>query len=155
MRRCVVMSLLLGAVLALTSCAPIRSGTYTLASTTCGADVLGGKFILVAKNVTVTDTKPVFILPLGTPRDYKAMDEILATNKGDLLTNVRITSKSNLVYLIAAFGVQKVTVSADVWRLATIAEIADPAGRQLCTLDECSKLGDTIYHGRNGGGNRL
>ncbi|MBK8167255.1 MAG: hypothetical protein IPK64_15040 [bacterium] len=137
MRRLMILCLILAAMVALSSCAPARSGTFTVASTTCGADALGAKYVLVKKNATAVDSKPIFLFQLGMPRDYAAISKILKENNGDLLTNVRIYPQTTLFLFL--FGSAKVTVSADVWRRATVAELADPDGRPLLSRED---LGD-------------
>jgi len=131
--------LILGSLM-LSSCAPARSGVFTVASTKCGADVLGSKFVLVKKNVSADDSKVIFIFEFGTPRDYKTMEKILAETGGDLLTNVRVTHQTKMVYLLMVFGVDKVMVSADVWRIASQAEIDSGSAGECFTLDQIGEI---------------
>ena len=99
------------------SCAPIRSGTFTVASPDKDISIIGSKIELVQKAATATVTTPIFLIPLGTPpKDSDAMRQILEQYHGDFLTNVTVQSRSELFLF---FGSQKTTVTADVWKVVS------------------------------------
>jgi hypothetical protein len=132
---------LLAGLLACCGCAPVHSGNYTLASTMHGAEIMGSQFVLVAENATAVDEVPIFFVMMGMPHDYDAMQMILDENGGDVLTNVRVT---NTQQVFLCFGSAKVRVSADVWRVATSAELETGSPGDFRTLDQ---IGDVAYRG--------
>lgn len=137
--RVIVVAALLAALVFAVGCAPVRSGTYTLASTSLGPDDLGGKFVLVEKGVTKTASNPIFIFQFGIPRDYKVIEDILEEHNGDLLTNLNITTKSNLFLFIV--GSNSVTIECDVWRKASAGDYGNLPADQLKSLDEVGEVG--------------
>lgn len=97
------------------SCAPIRSGTFTIASPDKDISIMGLKHKLVKKAATHTVSIPIFLFPWGTPpKDNEAMREILKEHDGDFLTNITVESKSEIILF---FGSQKTIVTADVWKI--------------------------------------
>lgn len=119
-------------------CAPGRSGTFTIASTTMGANDLGGNFVLVQKDATASHTVPIVIFPFGVPQDYKAMEDILEDTGGDILANVRVTYKTTLVLFL--FGSAKANVTCDVWRKAGPDDLGALSQDKLYSLEEIGKV---------------
>jgi len=113
--------------------APVRSGTYTLASTKHDASVLGSKFVLVEENAFGSASTPIIFFPFGFPRDYLVMDEVLTRYDGDLLTDIKFTSKSTV---FVAFGAFQLKMTCDVWKLADRAALSGESGEHVYSLDE-------------------
>ena len=97
-----------------TGCAPVRSGVFTVASTKRSADVLGSTFVLVKRGATGSATVPIVFAPLGVPRDYKVMEDILMVYGGDVLTNVSITNK---LWIFLFVGANTISITCDVWKI--------------------------------------
>ena len=136
MHKYMMSGLLLVAVVAAGCSAPVRSGNYTVASTKHDASVLGSEFVLVKKNATGTATTPIILFPFGFPKDYKVMKNILDENNGDILTNVKITTKITMVLFY--FGATKLSITCDVWRLADHSDVGGKA--QTYDVSEIGKV---------------
>lgn len=132
MQRRTALLVLLAALIAVGGCAPVRSGSYTLASTDLGAEDLGGEFVLVQKAATAQGATPVFFVPFSYPRDYEIMAQMLEEHGGDLLTNVTFTSSVSL--FLGLIGQIELDIQADVWRKAD--GMSHVAPGELKTLDE-------------------
>lgn len=139
MFRYVILGLLLVPLVAAGCSAPVRSGTYTVASTKHGADVLGSEFVLVKKSATGSASTPIILVPFGFPRDYEVMEKILEEHGGDILTNVKMTSSSTLFLF---FGAYKLDVTCDVWKVAGSADAGGKSGERTFAISE---IGDVDF----------
>lgn len=137
MNRLILAVLLVALVFAAGCTAPIRSGVYSVASTSIGPEELGGQFVLVQKGAMASASTPIILFPVGFPRDSELMEQVLSDHGGDLLTNVTLTSK---VSVFIAFGSYKLDVVCDVWRRATAEEMGRLDSDELKTLDEIGEL---------------
>jgi len=113
MKKNIVPILLLSSFLIFNSCSQ-RIGDFTIISTK-NIEV-GAQYTKIGSG-TAEDMKVYFLFPLGEPSIETAVDNLLESEKGELLTDAVVTSHFNVFLVVGKFGY---SVKADVWKKAEI-----------------------------------